>query len=564
MYDWKEAAQRLKELESAWSEELGETERRRAIRYEDVSVQRLRAEKKIKPDATYIVRRIADANIRRELAPYIAYITQSRDVAKFRCLSASGIPPEPLEREFTTFAQYPRWQLPLFQTLDGTATHGWDAVEILFDDSKPGHFCVRHIGHENLIFSTDVTDIQDSPVCEVLYGSTITELAKYVEDYDFVKTQVDKVREQLRSQKQGADSKVILKKVYFKDEDDGTVYVGWGCEYADDWLSKPQRLHLGLEGDESYDNTYPIEVLQYSVSEDEIIMRSKGRVYMDEHDQEACIQLVTAFVNRAIRSTYILSSPVNPGDESAAKQSEITLGDGVHISVPVNFFNIEPPDPGLLQAMMTITNQNANEIGQVNFAVTNRKDSRKTATEIQTANQQSAMLNSVQVTLLSTFLQNVWTCCWKIARSQVLQNKIQSNILNWQNWYNQEWTLLPAGDADVIRRAEILNAMKQDWPVMQQTAAAQAFLEDIIRSSPYSEKADKYIAAIEAGNRKDNLIRGMRNALQSLVVDPQTGQPRPEVAGAAEQYKELAMEYADVMKEKPQNEPEQEPAAEAA
>lgn len=550
MQDWAYAAQRIIALEKTWQPELIETDRRRDIRYVNLSVERLRTEGKIKMDATYIPRRIADSNIRREQAVYSSYITQSRDVAKFRATDKLPIPPEPLEREFTGFCQYDRWLFPFIRTIDGGQTHGWDGIETVFDPDKPGHFWNRHIGHDNLWFAWDVYDIQDAPLVVIVHGVTTTQLAQYVEDFDFNPEAAEEVRLKAEAQENKIDTKVRLFKVYFKDEEEGIVKLAWYSEWATAWLKAPEPLSLDKVDEGGLpvlETEYPVEPFLYDVSENEIITDTKGRVFRDEHDQEACTQLVTAYTNRSLRSSYLMFSPESQQDDTASKQTSIKIGDGHIFDQPMKQFQIDPPEAEMLSAMMTITNQNANELGQVNYAVMNRKDSRKTATEINSANQQGAMLNSVQATLLSVFLRNVWTRCWQIVRSQVLQGKIQSRLVNWETYYNRTYSLLAAGDIDVIRRQEIVQAMKQDWPVMQQTAAAQPFLEDLLRLSPYAENADKYISAMEQGNKKDNLLRGMAKALTTLAVDPATQQLRPDAQQFKPQLMELQQEYQQLM-----------------
>jgi hypothetical protein len=548
MHSWSFAQAKLKSLEGEWTQEIAETKRRRDVRYQECDIKKMRALKQLAPDAVYTPRRIADKNIRRELAPDVAYISQARDLAKFQPMGEFSFPIEPLEREFTRLNKHRQWQRPFFQVDDGSKTHGWDAVETLFDPAKPGHSCTRHIGHEFLIFPTDICDIQEAPYVEVLYATTITELESYTEDFDFDPAQVSKVKEKLKSLEGKGESKVTLKKVYFKEEEDGqcVVYVGWGCEEADDWLLAPDRLSLGSDAPE-YE--YPIDILEYDISENEVIAEAKGRVFLDEPDQEACTQILSRYVTRWIRSTYVMTSPKNVGDETSSKQTDMELGDGKHICEPTEWFNIDPPDPTGLGAMQAIVAQNSDEAGQVSYAVNNRKDSRKTATEVQSAEKQGATLGGVRVTLLSDFMASVLTRRWNILKAQVLAGKIASTIPGWQNYYNYEpgFNVLPAGDVEVVRRAEIVQAMKQDWPVIQQTAAAEDFLKDLMRFGPYGENAEKYIAAIGRGNRKDNLIEGMKKAIEDLIIDPQTGQPRADVSANKKAFLELLQEYMTVM-----------------
>lgn len=550
------AASRIEALRKNWQGEFGEAQRRRSIRYHNVSTKELRALGKIAPDAVWITRRIADSNIRREMAPYVAYVEQSRDAAKFKPRGELPLPIEPLEQEFTQMVKYDRWNIPLFSCMDGSVTHGWDAIEVIFDEECPGGFRNHHPGREHLIFQIDVSDIQQSDLVCVGCSTTVTELRDWVEDYEFEKQAADEVIEWAKAQENKVEARILIFKVYSKI-DDGPVKVAWYSDHAHSWLKKPDKLWLGKADKEAlvYERAYPIKILQYTISENEVITESKGRVFLDEHDQEACTQLATSFVNRAIRSSYILVSNKQPdpnATEGSEKQTALKLKDGQIFTTPVDFFNIDPPDAALLNGMQMLITQNSAEVGQTNFAVNNRKDSRKTATEIQAANQQSAMLNSVQVTLLSSFLRDVFALDFEILKSRVMQGKVPASKID-KTYYQMEYDILPAGDIEVIRRAEMTQQRMQDWGVVQTTAAAQPFLEDFLRDR-YGNQAQKYIDAIETGNQKDNLIKGLGTALQTVVKDPMAIKDPRTIKAMMELY----AEYQRVMTppgQKPQEQP---------
>lgn len=537
---------RLEALKKQWSEELSETVRRREVRYANQSVVELRRRGKIKKHQTFIPRRICDSNIRREQPARINYISQSRDLAKFRPKSKLMFPVEILEREFTEFGQYPGWQMPFFQAVDGASTHGWDAVEVVFDPSKPGHYQNRHIGHEFLLFARDSIDLQEAPILAIVYGATMPQLEDWTEEFGFDPVQVEEVRKALDSQKDHEDSKVKIYKVYYKEG--RCVYVGWQCDHCRDWLKSPDKLYLGIveDGQKVYETEYPVKLLRYDISENELIVDTKGRVFRDEHDQEALTQVTSALVNRMIICSWILFARKDPADNPIGQtQTEVELGPD-KILDPGSFFSVDPPDPGLFSGIMALTSMNANEANQVNFAAMNRKDSRKTAKEMSVAESQAAQLSAVDVMLLSLFLQDVFTLNWRIFRSQVLQRKIISALDNWKHYYEAEYALVPSGDMDVVRRQEINAAMKQDWPVVQTTGAAEEFLKDLMRASPYAENAQKYIDAMAAANHKDDLLMGMKNALETLTMGPD-GKILPHAQQFAPQLKELAMKFEQLM-----------------
>lgn len=557
--DFDEASARIKALEADWTSEVVETQRRRKLRYYDVFTDDLRDSGKIALDAFHNPRRIIDMNIRRELAPYIAYLTQSRDAAKFRPMTTGSPESEPLEAEFTSWVQYPKWQLPFFAWMDGMATHGSAHIRTLFDAEMPGHFRNDSVTHENLNYPLDVENIQEADlVTEDIYASRV-QFLEYDQANEFDPKAVAEVLTYLRSREGNSFTKVKLKMVWFKD-DDLKVKRAWWCNEATVWLKAPDFFYNGVSsatGPER-ETEYPYETLLYTIAEGCQLAYVKGRAFLDEPDQEACTSLVSSFLTRAHRSTYILTAPSNPTEDGEMKQTELSIRDGAVFTQPANFFSIDPPGTEILQGMQTLITQNASEVGQVNYAVNNRKDSRKTAKEIQSADQQSAMLNSVQVTLVSVALASLFKRCWRIAQSQVIRGKLASQLPNWENWYNRPWTLLPAGDVDVIKRQELNQARKQDWPVVSQTPAAQRFLGKILQSTYPPAEAAAYIQDIEMGNRKDNLLKGAQAAIQQLV------QANPESAVQfGPQLQELATEYDQVMNPNPSN-PQAQPTENAA
>jgi len=556
--DFDEASARIKALESDWVAEVAETQRRRKLRYYDVFTDDLRADGTIALDAFHNPRRIINQNIVRELAPYIAYLTQSRDAAKFRPLSAGSPEPEPLEAEFTRWAQYPKWQIPFFLWLDGMATHGSATLRTLFDAEMPGHFRNDTVSHENLYYPLDVECLQEADlITEDIWASRV-QFLEYEAANNFAAGPVEEVLDWLKSRQGSLYTKIKLKMVWFKN-DELKVMRGWWCEQATDWLKKPDYFYNGVStaaGPER-ETEYPYESLLYTIAEGCPLAYVKGRAFLDEPDQEACTSLVSSFITRAHRSTYICSAPSNVTEDGEMKQTELTIKDGAIFTQPATFFSIDPPDMAVLQGMQALITQNAAEVGQINYAVNNRKDSRKTAKEIQSADQQSAMLNSVQVTLVSVALASVFKRCWRIAQSQVLTRKLDSQLPNWENWYNRNWVLLPADDVDVIKRQELNAARKQDWPVVQTTPAAQRFLAKILQSTYPAEEAAAYIQDIELGNRKDNLLKGAKTAIEKLI------QASPELAAQfGPQLQELAAEYEQVMNPNPNN-PQAQPDAEA-
>ena len=132
---------------------------------------------------------------------------------------------------------------------------------------------------------------------------------------------------------------------------------------------------------------------------------------------------------------------------------------------PVNFFSSDAPDPLLLNSLQWFGVRNADENGQTNFAVNNRQDSRKTATEIQAATQQAGLLSGVQVTVYSTWICAFYRRVWEIVQNMAMMDKVA--LLagpygdNDKEIIGETYFVRAAGDIDVTQRAEQIQRMQQ-------------------------------------------------------------------------------------------------------
>ncbi len=181
----------------------------------------------------------------------------------------------------------------------------------------------------------------------------------------------------------------------------------------------------------------------------------------------------------------------------------------------------------------------------------NRKDSRKTAKEIGAAQQQQTLLNSVQLTLFSTFIRQIYSFVWLIVQSQALQNKIQFLLIQkevpiqhpmvpgqtmtgnngqpmtqtiWVNdsqMIGQRYSIRAAGDVDVIAKEEMIQKMQKDWPVIMNTALKDVFLMDYVRLC-YPERQQQYSQALQQGsqlNQLTSLVGRLSTVLEGLLKD---------------------------------------------
>jgi hypothetical protein len=179
---------------------------------------------------------------------------------------------------------------------------------------------------------------------------------------------------------------------------------------------------------------------------------------------------------------------------------------------------------------------------------------RKTAKEITAAQQQQSLLNSVQLTLFSTFIRGVYSFAWQIVQSQALQGKIKFLQIQQQQpvpnpmtgqpmmdpttgqpmmqpiWTNdiatigQTYDIRAAGDVDVIQRQERIAQMKQDWPVISQTPLAIPFLAEMIKLE-YPDVGEKWAAVLmQQQVNQTGLIQSLAGMLGGVLKD------HPEIA----------------------------------
>lgn len=591
--DYSYASGIYQRLIDAWGVVMAETERQRCIRYvKDADSIDLRASGLIKADEMYCPVRLVDSNIRAEQPSILAYITQSRRSIIFASPDAipiDGI--EKLEQDFTTKARYLQWEVPFIRCTDGSAAHGWDSLEVIFDIDAPGNFCFEHIGHDRLVFSTDCEELESQEVIGIKKNLTAKQLRAFVQKDGWNSAQVEALIAQSSKVAGVVNANCEVFKMYYKKND--IVYICWYGRYCSDYLKAPAQLFMGVRDieagkvrvnpDDPMDLTtdyppmpeteYPIVIETYIESNDPRIIELSGRVKLDEASQEAVSAIQSGLVNGTLRAANIYASPkasnINSNPNAAPSQTNVVLANGAIYDQPLEFFHTPYPDPSVIQSLQTIVTQNKQEQGQINFSVLNRKDSGKTATEVQAANQASTELTSVQVILLSIFIRSCYAKAWRIYQNRVLQGGIVIRDPELLQLFGDNiqvdpatmrviaceapafYTIKSSGDVDVIQRQEHLQKLLQGWPVFSKTSLADEYLKDIIRCS-FPEDAERYIgvldnAAASQVNQLKALLGQLALVVKALAVDPHTGQPRPDVAGEMPRLQQLEQQVANIL-----------------
>lgn len=572
--DFSVARQKLDTLIRDWENIREKAKENRKTRDVECSVETLRREGALDEDETMIPVRTIDINITREQPPYINYIKNSRRLCIFTCQDNPDMDAGKLELEFTKGMTYLNWENDHFKTVDGSATHGWDSVEVVFDSSKPLNAGIEHVGHDQLFWPKTSRNIQQAPRVVRAYDYSLMELRKFVQKHGWSQPQVNRIAEARKSGKKEGET-IRVYKTMFKEE--GVVIVAWFMlgEGVDDWLKAPEPLYLGIDKqsqsadpmtgqpttvwEQEVVTEYPYFILPYRESEKPKLIDKHGRCFLDSNKQEAQTSILSSFVNGLSRATKIMASPkADDGTGNSVKEIANTpLEGGVVLDKPMDFYNSPYPDFQILKTLQWLDLSNSQETNQTNFAVMNREDSRKTAKEMSLAEQQSNLLNSVQLTLFSSHIRGIYTLVWKIVQSQALQDNIKFLLIqqstpvinpltrqpvtgqDGQPMTNSEWVndkqsigmvydIRAAGDVDVIQRQELIQQMRQDWPVIQNTPLAATFLADLILLS-YPTKGESYAKALTSGQadqtkqlqqhlaQSGQLIAGLTTVLQGFV-----------------------------------------------
>jgi len=522
----------------------------------DINVEAERADGHLDEDEFLVPAHIIDTNIRREQSKYVAYVTGSRRSAIFTSITEPTTATGELERDFTDKTRYPGWQVPLFKIIDGMQLHGYSIAEVQFDEDKSGHFAVEAVNYEDFGFPADTRDIQ---ACEMLvhrHYFTALQLRDMVDNDDFNEDIVDIL---LNENPDGegvnyvdVESLYEIEKVMFKHE--GKVFVAWSCcKKSDDWLRDPRPLYLGRRDGETLQDEvdYPYVIFPYTILEDSAIQNATGRAFADRTVQETITSLMSSFVTAHRRAANFYFAKDNEDPNNTNVQTSVRFQPGALIDANIKQFQLTPPDTSMVSAIQSLMSQNAQEQSQINYAAMNRKDSRKTATEVQAASSEAQQLSSTQVSLFSIALKDVYEWCWRIYQSRVIAGALRP-AASIDLFLNHKFNIKPAGDVDVIERQEKSQKMMMAWQVVAQTALAPVVLQNMMRLM-FPDEGESYAKMLQIGDQKDQLLQQLMQVVNSLIVDQQTGQLTEEAQQFEQQLKMLQAQVADILGQSQQN-----------
>jgi len=581
LMDFRTAKVRLQILIADFQPVIQRAKDNRSDRFKDINIKALRDKQELKPDQFLLPVRAIESNIRREQPAYINYLKQSRRLVIFKDLLNPLQVTTRLEDEFTRGMTYSGWETPHFKCVDGSQTHGWDAVEVVFDTTKPLHVGIEHVGNDRLFFPTDTQDIQQCELILRSYEVTTKQLKNLAKNFGFNEVEINKLIEKQSALKKERTTTIYKKFCKYDD----VVYVAWFSLICDDWLKAPVKLFVGrktlsvrqvpietpvvdpqsgqpmldINGqpmtqtefqNEEYwedieESSYPIFILPYNETEMFRILSHKGRVFLDKHKQEAKTANLSQFLNGCQRASQMYPYLDGEFQRSQKEIESIKIGDGIVPAIPIKYYTPPYPESQMLNLQQYLDTFDSQEVGQVNFAAMNRQDSRKTATEVNAAQQEAGNINSVQLTLYSTFIREVYTYAWEIVKSQAAQQRItflaSEDGKNDINTLNRIYDIKAAGDIDVVKRQELISQYKDFWPIVQNTPIALPFLSRLIRLV-FPEEGDLYAKMLEAGDPRI-LITQLAAVLRSSIDDDEFRLLSPQ----EQQNLMMLLQQADMM-----------------
>jgi hypothetical protein len=531
----------------------------RRLRSNKADVEQMRSAGLLQENQTFIGVRLINQNINQALPPLLSYLKQSPRMATFVPGDNSY-----LDQEFTRVLQYPGWEIPYIEVLDGAELNGIGYMMVKADNTKLGGVSMETIPFNEIVYDRRLKSLQDSPA--ILIKHVITAVSFYhwdsFENFDKSSDAYKAIAKRLLSEEVNViGDDLVIYETFVKVN--GFVYRGWYYKDSRQWLKQPLPFSNGIEesvpeinidpmamtSEPTYVNKpvhltyYPIAVKRSEIKENRKHDEAEGRAVEDYHKQEAATTLMTAAVNGCTQAANTMWSPDGANlDGVAPAQLQYKIKNNAIWKTPMKAFTAPWPDPMIFKGIEAITQQNAMENNQVAWAVNNRKDSRKTATEIEAAQQQQGMLTGTAALVFSIFLRDVLTMTWPIVQSEAKKGSIKflievSDPAEKEAILSKQYEVKPAGDIDFVEKQQRITNIQQDLPMFQGTPIGQEMMKEYVRLR-YPEKYDQWSKILSQGN-DSQLIQGLGQALQAVVTDEATGQLKPEFAAEAQSFQQL-------------------------
>lgn len=475
------ASSKLQGLISDWSSNVeNNILKGRENRLKSVDIQQLRRDKKLLADESFYPDHIINTNITREKPAFLQYLVGPVNLAVFTDPEDIGENFEDVASAFSTLLKYTNWEDPHIRNIDCALAHGMGFVEVLYDANAPGRVSVEYVSLNDIVFPIECENIQQQLFVMRRYRWTSVALKRNAKNFQFDVKQTELLLESIKEQ---ASDHAEVYKVYIRQEE-GLYIAFWSPSAGSEWLRKPQPFDIGLGTVETY---LPFVPLFKDLVEEPKYLAVKGECITSAPTQEAVSALQSSVVNQAHRAANPVFSPDGIGE--SAGQEPILFMSGTVTKNPLKMHKLDAPDPNIFALSEKLRSQNQDAHGHVNYAVNNRQGSRKTATEVMSADAMATKLQSVSVVNLANYLRAVYTYAWRIVKHYALQNEIllvgardeYGNIINDLNRIDRNFIITPTGGSEQARITDTKNAMAQVLPLVKGTALEKVIISDYLR-----------------------------------------------------------------------------------
>lgn len=517
-FEYSEYKKHIDSLLSDWSDEQRACEKRRELREKVIDHAQAVKDQLISDNELYIVRRVIDRNIRQEKPEQINYIESAPHLILFRSRTKPNKDTTLLADWFTKGMRYAGWSDPWHRLFDATDLHGAAPIEIRLSESTPFGLELEFCPREDFIIPVKTKKtVQILDLCLRRYHYLPSQLEDMEAQELITKDALDELM-----RKDTSDNRTKPRIIYrvFARKDDIIYSWLYSDEIRDKWLSKPEPLDFGLmeNGISIPMSIFPWAYMLHEIQEKEEILSIKGRAFKDLPDQEAISQLTTDVVNGCHNATDIQASQVvNPihGESSQViphKRNTIYPRE-------LRWNQAQWPDPVILQTAQLLNTENLQAAGRVDYAVSNRKDARKTRAEILAAQDQSVKLSSVSIVPEGNVIVQVYGICWFVVRNKVLNKEIsiENTGLSMED-FTDLYELLPAGDTEVVKRAEMITNLQQDIPLFQGTPLMGPILQKYI-ALRYPEQAVEWSNIMNAASDLRPIVQALLEVIQTIPIN---------------------------------------------
>lgn len=462
----------------------------------DISVDQARARKMVLGNETFIGRRVIAENIKRELPVFIQYLKGS-----YRHVTAVGdqVPLEVLnsvEGEVTKACRTGPWLETHIKTVNAMGLHGRGIFMVIPDSENLMDTDVVYIPTTDFIVPINSRDFQQAPMLGIRYMISESQFKEWAKTHKWSSEKAKAILDAYST----AETVYRNFKVYLvMTRTSSGIQQFWYSEDPNHMLSDPVPLFVGKMAPGPMGpmamgqapsfvpvatETYPVFPVFYEITENPVLIELKGRAHADMHDQEALTMGWTSYVNGMIRSSELFAARDQQAvvENPETLQSTVLIKPGVVTKEKLIFYTPPAPDAGALMALQALRTENASGAGQTDFAASNRKDSRKTATELNAAKEQAVQSQTIPLTNFGIGYAALLNFRWSILQFNVesgfntkfLAARPEARALVGQI------SILPAGDVDYVARDEKLTKYTNFYQLFAQTPAGIYFLKKIL------------------------------------------------------------------------------------